>query len=238
MQPRLYAYWMNQQKPDKVSFKNNSRQLTIIAVLKQSSVCYESPENSCLARSFWEVSMNEIIFKKFKISPFQTFTFQAILPQIFLLILRLGTLRNTCFRSNRPEVFLAKGILKICSKFTEKPPCRSVISIKLFCNSGRLVLLLKRTLKFQKGGNSSHWSRYADPKATLRNVLKSFAKIIGKRLRRSLIFKVAAVLQISVFFCDFFKTDSPVQVFSCKFGKFLRALFYRLPPSNRFCWSD
>ena len=122
MQPRLYAYWMNQQKPDKVSFKNNSRQLTIIAVLKQSSVCYESPENSCLARSFWEVSMNEIIFKKFQISPFQTFTFQAILPQIFLLILRLGTLRNTCFRSNRPEVFLAKGVPKICSKFTGKHP--------------------------------------------------------------------------------------------------------------------
>ena len=36
------------------------------------------------------------------------------------------------FRSNHPEVFLEKGILKICSKFTEHP-CRSVISIKLLC---------------------------------------------------------------------------------------------------------
>ena len=66
--------------------------------------------------------MNEIIFKKFQISPFQTFTFQAILPQIFLLIPRLGTLCNTCFRSNRPDMFLAKGVLKIYSKFTGEHP--------------------------------------------------------------------------------------------------------------------
>ena len=32
------------------------------------------------------------------------------------------------------EVFLRKGVLKICCKFTGKHPCRSVISIKLLCN--------------------------------------------------------------------------------------------------------
>ena len=37
-------------------------------------------------------------------------------------------------RSSRPEVFLRKVVLKICSKFTGKYPCRSVISIKLICN--------------------------------------------------------------------------------------------------------
>ena len=35
------------------------------------------------------------------------------------------------FRSSHPEVFLRKGALKICSKFTEDYPWRSVISIKL-----------------------------------------------------------------------------------------------------------
>ena len=35
------------------------------------------------------------------------------------------------YRSSRPEVFLGKGDLKICSKFTEEQPCRSVIPIKL-----------------------------------------------------------------------------------------------------------
>ena len=37
-------------------------------------------------------------------------------------------------RSNHPEVFLEKSVLKICTKFTGEHPCRSVISIKLLCN--------------------------------------------------------------------------------------------------------
>ena len=37
-------------------------------------------------------------------------------------------------RSRRPEMFLGKGVLKICSKFTGEHPCRSLISIKLHCN--------------------------------------------------------------------------------------------------------
>ena len=35
--------------------------------------------------------------------------------------------------SSRPEVFLTKGVLKICIKFTGEHPCRSVTSIKLLC---------------------------------------------------------------------------------------------------------
>ena len=30
-------------------------------------------------------------------------------------------------RTSHPEVFLRKGVLKICSKFTGEHPCRSVI---------------------------------------------------------------------------------------------------------------
>ena len=37
------------------------------------------------------------------------------------------------FRSNPTEIFLRKGVLKICSKLREHP-CRSVISIKLESN--------------------------------------------------------------------------------------------------------
>ena len=39
------------------------------------------------------------------------------------------------FRNSRPKVFLVKGVLKICGKFTGEHPCRNVISIKLLCNS-------------------------------------------------------------------------------------------------------
>ena len=33
--------------------------------------------------------------------------------------------------------------------------------------------LLKRTLKFRKEDNLSHWSRYADPEAAVRNVIQN-----------------------------------------------------------------
>ena len=46
----------------------------------------------------------------------------------------------TTFRSSRPEVFLRKSVLKICSKFTGEHPCRSVISIKLLCNFIEITL--------------------------------------------------------------------------------------------------
>ena len=37
--------------------------------------------------------------------------------------------RDKNARSSHPEVFLEKGVLKICSKFTGEDPCRSAISI-------------------------------------------------------------------------------------------------------------
>ena len=44
------------------------------------------------------------------------------------------------FRSSRPEMFLKKGVLKICSKFTGEHPCRGAISAKLFCNFIEIAL--------------------------------------------------------------------------------------------------
>ena len=43
-------------------------------------------------------------------------------------------------RSSLPEVFLIKGVPKICSKFTGEHPYRSVISIKLLCNFIEIAL--------------------------------------------------------------------------------------------------
>ena len=44
------------------------------------------------------------------------------------------------FRSSRPDVFLGKSILKICSKFTGEHPCRMAISIKLLSNFIEIAL--------------------------------------------------------------------------------------------------
>ena len=38
--------------------------------------------------------------------------------------------KNINTRSSHPEVFLGKGVVKKCSKFTGEYPCQSVISIK------------------------------------------------------------------------------------------------------------
>ena len=44
------------------------------------------------------------------------------------------------FSSSHQEMFLYKGVLKICSKFTGEYPCRSAISIKLLCNFIEITL--------------------------------------------------------------------------------------------------
>ena len=43
-------------------------------------------------------------------------------------------------RSSRPEVFLGKGVLKLCSKFTVEHPCQSVISINSQSNFIEITL--------------------------------------------------------------------------------------------------
>ena len=48
--------------------------------------------------------------------------------------------RKPVYRSTHPEVFLGKGALEICSKFTGEHPRRSVISIKLQSNFIKITL--------------------------------------------------------------------------------------------------
>ena len=43
-------------------------------------------------------------------------------------------------RSSHLEVFLGKGFLKICSKFTGEHACRSAMSIKLLCSFIEIAL--------------------------------------------------------------------------------------------------
>ena len=44
------------------------------------------------------------------------------------------------FRNSHPGVFLGKGVLKICSKFTGEHPCQSAISIKFHSNFIEITL--------------------------------------------------------------------------------------------------
>ena len=51
------------------------------------------------------------------------------------------------FTSSHPEVFLIKGVLKICSKFTGEHPCRSAISITLLCNVSFQGVISRKVLQ-------------------------------------------------------------------------------------------
>ena len=51
-----------------------------------------------------------------------------------------GQIQTNLNRSTHPVVFLGKGVLKICSKFTGEQPCQNVITIKLLCNLIEIIL--------------------------------------------------------------------------------------------------
>ena len=69
--------------------------------------------------------------------------FHSFLKQILfiiMIVLRQISWSMFIFRSSHPEVFIEKGVPKICSKFTGEYPWRSVISIKLLCNFIEITL--------------------------------------------------------------------------------------------------
>ena len=83
-----------------------------------------------------------------------------VLLMLVLLVVTLSSwfafLESLHFISSRLEVFLRKGVLKICSKFTGEHPCWFVISIKL------LRLLLKCRLPRNYDNNVAkqlYWNR-------------------------------------------------------------------------------
>ena len=53
-------------------------------------------------------------------------------------------------RSSPPKVLLGKGVLKICSKFTEEHPWQSVISMKLNTSGGLLLVWPFREVMLQR----------------------------------------------------------------------------------------
>ena len=64
-------------------------------------------------------------------------------------------------RSSPSEVFLRKGVLKICSKFTGEHPCGSVISIKLQNRTLTWVFSFKFATYFQNIFSQEHLWRAA-----------------------------------------------------------------------------
>ena len=110
-------------------------------------------------RAFWK----DIIFPNLRCKHSWTF---FILPIDLMIWFKTFTLIHSPYhflmsdcmsRRSPPELFLEKGVLKICRKFTWEHPCRSMISIKLLCNFSETILWhgeLPILLKFWWSTNS------------------------------------------------------------------------------------
>ena len=80
------------------------------------------------------------------------------------LVTMIWTLEKIFFniaicRSSHPEVFLIKGVRKICSKFTEKHPCRIKIALRHRCSPVNLVHIFRTP--FPKNTSWAAASAYA-----------------------------------------------------------------------------
>ena len=101
------------------------------------------------------------------------------------------------FRSSPPEVFLGKVVLIICSKYTGKHPCRSVISIKLqkkqnTKNTSGGLLLHLRGLENYKQESQRYWK--------LMNIL--FQNWLRSFLPNNICRRLFPVLLIQLFWCS------------------------------------
>ena len=125
----------------------------------------------------------------------------------------------TLYRSSHPEVFLRKGVLKICGKVTEEHPCQSVISIKFQSNFIKIA--------FRHGCspvNLVNISRTLFPKNTsggllLRLLLVQYAHASKPVTRRC-----------SAKVCNFTKNKLWHRCFPVNFAKKITNIFFYRPP--------
>ena len=100
----------------------------------------------------WKTALNFSSYTAWKVSQYGVFS-GPYFPAFGLNKERYGVLGHfsrsgrlhfaewiSSFKSSRPEVFLGKGVVKICRKFTGEHPCQSAISIKLLCNIIEIIL--------------------------------------------------------------------------------------------------
>ena len=109
------------------------------------------------------------------------------------------------FRSSCPEMFLRKGVLKICSKFTGEHSCRSVISIKLL----GMGFLLKSCWIFLDNVFLRTTAQYSPPKMIFCNTSQTSQK---GDMMESIFVKLQALISEAVV------KRAPSLGFSCEYN--------------------
>ena len=133
----------------------------------------------------------------------------------------LGKVRSSA--GSRPEVFLGKGALKICSRFTGEHPCRSAISIKLLCNFIEIAL---------RHGSSPvnllHIFRVPFPKNTSGRLLLKQPSVVF--LKKRCFKKFHKSHRKTPMLETLFNKETSEQVSCCQYNKiFKRTFIYRTP---------
>ena len=118
-------------RPGVINLKN-----VAVAVLKMKTFTTWAWENLNLFKSL--VKEKQSLF--YMSSLFARYAFESNPLKPKRLTIGLLLLARSDFRSSPLGVFLRKGVLKICSKFTSEYPCWIVISIKLQSNFIEITL--------------------------------------------------------------------------------------------------
>ena len=118
-----------------LTFQNNQGQFFYKRIVLNTS-CFQYPGNCMRWNRFFSQAADLVLQLYKKGTSSKKELHHNFFPVNFLKFY----LPLCCFRSSHSEVFLRKGVLKICSKFTGEHPCRSAISIKLQSNFIEIVL--------------------------------------------------------------------------------------------------
>ena len=145
--------------------------------------------------------------------------------------------------SSHKKVFLVKGILKICSKFTTEHPCWSTISIKWYCN------FIKITLRHGCSPVSLlHIFRTPFPKSTSEQLLLLFFEHSTKVL---VVFPILLIVMLESHLPEYFYQTFIFRVhsfwkscclllaaLSVNIEQFLRTSIWKISANGCFCISD
>ena len=136
---------------------------------------------------------------------------------------------HNCYRSSHPETFLVKGVLKICSKFTENTHADVWFQIRHGCSPVNFLHIFRTPFS----RNTFGWLRLLLQKISLGVLKVQIVATINFRQKQWKItvtsIKILIIVinkNVTVFFClhptSYLKIIS--QVFSRTFGKIFRRL--------------
>ena len=129
-------FYKNSKRPERETHTN----LTILSRSRNMIECsmktYDLLTRNTIQKYFTLLQQSFLMFSTIRLLQAEL----LIQQRVFLQVISAWIVMSCPYRSSHPDMFLRKGVLKICSKLTGEHPCRSVISIKLQSNFIEMAL--------------------------------------------------------------------------------------------------